>query len=236
MGSSVLDQPDHLAKVLAELEARKESLRSRLESLDTAINGLQGLQAASASSSSELEGLNKAEEMLANHLEDVPAASNAVEAQPLREQTAEVVPPVSVTSLHSEGSEHRGFVLKYDTTNSPAERPKALKRQLQVPPADRRKPNHLNVYVNRNTEWASRQFVAPHSPRAIFRHKTGHRCPKCGSQDTRLSLSRGIADCFMFLFDYSLARCRNCDTRFRIWRSREEDEDQHEADAHPATD
>ena len=233
MGSNIVDQPDHLAKVLAELEARKQSLRSRLESLDTAINGLHGLQAA-ASHISEIEDLTQAEEILARteHLDEV------VHSEPLREQTAEVMPPMAVqTQLEPQVSERRDFVLKYD--NSPAEMTKALKRPLQGASVDRRKPAQLNVYVNRNSEWASRQFVAPHSPRAIFRHKAGHPCPKCGSQDTRMSLTRGIADCFMFLFDYSLARCRNCDTRFRIWRAREEDDEQLEHDepeAHPTTD
>src|SRR5580698_8430349 len=125
MGSNVVDQPDHLAKVLAELEARKQSLRSRLESLDTAINGLHGLQAASsASDSSELEGLRKAEEILAG-------AEQLVQV-PLREQMAEVMPPLAVkTQSEPQVSERRDFVLKYDSPNSPAQTPKALKRPLQ---------------------------------------------------------------------------------------------------------
>jgi ssDNA-binding Zn-finger/Zn-ribbon topoisomerase 1 len=86
--------------------------------------------------------------------------------------------------------------------------------------------------MNQNAEWAARQMVAPSSPRSIFRQKTGHKCPKCGSADTRVSVTRGILDIFMFLFDYSIGRCRNCDTRFRIWQSREEEPDLH---AEPAT-
>lgn len=178
------DQPDRLENVLAQLEARKQSLRSRLENLDTAIDGLHGL-----------EGLNKAEEILAG---------------------PEVMPPLTV--------QEQPQMLK------------ALTRPLPVASVERPQPAHLNVYVNLNSEWASRQFVAPDSPRAIFRRKAGHRCPKCGSQDTRISLSRGIADRLMFLFDYSRARCRSCDTRFRIWRSREEDDQQHEPEAHSPAD
>jgi hypothetical protein len=77
----------------------------------------------------------------------------------------------------------------------------------------------LNVYVNQNAEWAARQIVPVDSPRAVFRQSTGHACPKCGSQDTRVSTTRGVADILMFLFEYSNARCRNCAARFRIWES-----------------
>jgi hypothetical protein len=229
MGFKVVDQPDHIAKVLAELQAHKESLQNRLVSLDNAIKGLHGLQ-SSASASSEFEALNDAEETLADRGEAEGDAS--VQAEPLREQTADVLPPLAVRTPEVDASQRRELILRYDASNSPADTFKALNRPAQGPAVDRGKANHLNVYVNRNTEWASHQFVAPHSSRAVFRHKTGHRCPKCGSQDTRLSLTRGISDCFMFLFDYSRARCRNCDTRFRIWRSRDEHDDQSEADVH----
>lgn len=53
-----------------------------------------------------------------------------------------------------------------------------------------------------------------------FRKKAPARCPKCGSPDTRESATRGIADFLMLLFDYSNARCRSCDSRFRIWKAR----------------
>ena len=232
MGSKVADLPDHLAKVLAELEARKESLRSRMESLDTAISGIHGMQATAPGASLARQPDNSQDVVAEHHELDETAP---VQAVPLREEVGEVI-PVPNTPSQPNPSERRDFILKYDTPNTPAERPNALKRPLEGAAVELRQPTHLNVYVNKNTEWASRQFVPPHSPRAVFRRKTGHRCPKCGSQDTRLSLSRGIADCFMFLFDYSLARCRNCDNRFRIWRSRDEDDDQPEADIHHSAD
>jgi hypothetical protein len=216
----VAESPDHLAEMLAELEARKEALRNRIESLDTAISGIHELQAASPASAAVQ-----------------PVDPQLIQAEDLnespihvlqREQTTEVRPPLE--------SERRDFIRKHDLHNTLAETPKALSRPVQLAPSERRKPDQLNVYVNQNSEWASRQFVAPHSPRAVFRRKAGQRCPKCGSQDTRLTTTRGIADCFMFLFDYSLARCRNCDSRFRIWRSREEGDDpQHDLDQQPNT-
>jgi hypothetical protein len=109
--------------------------------------------------------------------------------------------------------------------NVPAERHAPLQRPVFTPAPERRKPAALNIYVNRNSDWASRQLVPAQSARAVFRHKAEHNCPKCGSQDTRVSHTRGIADMFMFLFDYSMARCRNCDLRFRIWQSRAGDDE-----------
>jgi hypothetical protein len=225
----VVDLPDHLAKVLAELESRKESLRNRLESLDSAINGIHALQSASPGYTSdaiaaEAASVREAESLLDVIRHNVPERENAREIQRTAEPKVENEP-----AAH----ERRDFILRPDIPNSPAERPKQPGRPLPSPAPDKRQRAHLNVYVNKNADWASRQFVPPHSSRAIFRQKAGQACPKCGSHDTRLSLTRGIADCFMFLFDYSLARCRNCDTRFRVWRAREdEDDDQSELEAH----
>ena len=173
--------------------------------------------------------------------DSIDEVAGAAPDQPQREHPDRIHPPVIRTQPEpaplrraqtaTSGASH------VTQSKSLAERPKPLKRPAaqQTPVTERRKPNQLNIYVNRNADWASKQFVAPKSPRAVFRHKTGHRCPKCGSQDTRLSLTRGIADCLMFLFDYSLARCRNCDTRFRIWRSREEDQAEQDFEAQPHT-
>jgi len=72
----------------------------------------------------------------------------------------------------------------------------------------------VNVYVNRFPEWSS----AMAQGKAVVRKQAGIRCPKCSSPDTRQSLTRGLADFFMFLFDYTNARCRNCNARFRVWR------------------
>jgi DNA-directed RNA polymerase subunit RPC12/RpoP len=169
----VADSPEALAKVLADLEARKESLRDELNRLDVA-------------------------------LAEIHAKAELV-VQPESHPEPE---PVTET----------GFILQSDY--SPAETPQAVRAPLPKAPPERRKEARLNIYVNQNADWASRQFVNPGSTKSVFRQKTGAKCPKCGSMDTRFSSSRGIADCFMFLFDYSVARCRSCDSRFRIWKNR----------------
>jgi hypothetical protein len=173
---------------------------------------------------------------------DDPAVESVAEL-PVREQAETAVtaamglaPPANPANPAE--SERRDFVLQEDHPYyTLLDKEKALLRPV-VPKVDpaRRKSALLNVYVNQNSDWASRQIVSSQSRRANFRRKTGHRCPHCGSQDTRLSATRGVADWFMFLFDYSLARCRNCDTKFRIWRSREEDDaagDEKQLDPHP---
>ncbi len=227
--------PEHLAKTLAELEAQKESLRSRLESVDSAIVGIQGLKSAPAAPAPDPADAQA-----------VPPVATASDANPNFILVNDV--PEEMPQREFVGEVRRSQVQRVATqpqTGNPNSAPppqkspvttgKALARQTPQPAPDRRKPSQLNIYVNRNAEWAAQQFVPPHSPRAVFRHKTGHRCPKCGSQDTRLSLTRGLTDCLMFLFDYSIARCRNCDTRFRIWRSRsEEDDGEHELEGHPS--
>lgn len=78
----------------------------------------------------------------------------------------------------------------------------------------RQKKAAVNVYVNRFPEWSS----AMAQGKVVVRKQHGIRCPKCSSPDTRQSLTRGLADFFMFLFDYTNARCRNCNARFRVWR------------------
>jgi hypothetical protein len=78
----------------------------------------------------------------------------------------------------------------------------------------RRKVSAVNVYVNRFPEWSR----AMARGKTVARKQNGIRCPKCSSTDTRQSLTRGLSDFFMFLFDYSNARCRNCNARFRVWR------------------
>lgn len=201
------DLPADLAKVLAELEARKRSLENRLHSIDSAIQSIHGLQTADS-------------------YEELPA--DPVEETPVREQPVFLANSLeTVAQPHPEPSERRDFVLQPEKPYySLLEKEKALRRPIvSTPDTERTKSAHLNVYVNQNSDWASKQIVSPKSRRAIFRHKTGHRCPKCGSQDTRLSVTKGLADCLMFLFDYSLARCRNCDTKFRIWRAREDEDD-----------
>jgi hypothetical protein len=111
-----------------------------------------------------------------------------------------------------------------------------LRRPVFTPAPERRKRAGLNIYVNENSEWASNQFVPASSPSSVLRKKTGHCCPKCGSRDTRMSTTRGIADMFMFLFDYSIARCRNCDVRFRIWPSRAGNDGATPFEAQPSVD
>lgn len=238
------DLPEDLAKVLAELEARKRSLQNRLQSIETAIQSIHGLQVSydvplENSHVTDFVLVDRADEVLATEPQGVE--SEPVVEVPEREPVGAVYTAVEVPPVAVPGSERRDFILQPDTpggyvpggsgpNTSLIEKEKALRRPNPKPPKDSRKAAHLNVYVNKNSDWASRQLVSPKSRRATFRHKTGQRCPKCGSQDTRLSLTKGIADCFMFLFDYSLARCRNCDTKFRIWRAREEVDDAGEQD------
>ncbi len=244
--------PEHLAKVLADLEARKQSLRSRLQILDSAIEGIQSLGIAEEELSPEAAMLQL--ESLADVEKAILGEEGRTPAVPVRETASEVERPVFNGNLSvRNGNTHlpvrngNGHPLpnviyangsvEGQTEKSPAERPRALKRPFPKTAPERRKAAHLNIYVNQNSDWASSQFVAPQSPRAVFRHRTGQRCPSCGSQDTRFSVTRGVADFFMFLFDYSIARCRNCNTRFRIWREREEDEQTAPPDleAHPST-
>jgi hypothetical protein len=230
----VADLPEDLARVLAELEARKRSLKNRLQSLDSAIEGIQGRQQASkvVDPAPDPKVLDYS---TLNPLVEVPMEGADVEV-PERENAGEVHPSVVLQgSVESDTDECTDFVLQPNMPHTPAETPKALRIPITKPAPEQRKPAQLNVYVNQNTDWASRQLVAPNSPRAVFRHKTGHKCPKCGSADTRLSLTRGIGDCFMFLFDYTIARCRNCDSRFRIWRSRDEDDGEQERELEPHT-
>jgi DNA-directed RNA polymerase subunit RPC12/RpoP len=81
---------------------------------------------------------------------------------------------------------------------------------------DCRKTPGLNIYINRFPEWSRRM-----SPATVqYRKKAGRACPKCGSPDTRESPSRRRSDFLMFLFNYSNARCRSCQSRFRIWKNR----------------
>jgi hypothetical protein len=234
----VADLPDDLSKVLGELESRKRSLENRLQSIDTAIQSIQGLQTSYSHRSedpkvSEFAIVNRAEDSQTVEQEELQAL-DLFDEMPMREDLtsaymASILQATSDPVPVVENIECRDFVLQPDSPNtSIIEKEKALRRPNPKPAAERRKQAHLNVYVNQNSDWASRQLVSPQSKRATFRQKTGQRCPKCGSQDTRLSVTKGLADCFMFLFDYSLARCRNCDTKFRIWRSRE-DEDESDA-------
>ena len=79
----------------------------------------------------------------------------------------------------------------------------------------RRKAAGLNVYVNPFPEWSR----AMAKGKTVVRKQNGVRCPKCGSCDTRQSLTRGLSDILLFCFDFINARCRNCNTRFRVWRA-----------------
>jgi hypothetical protein len=203
----VADSPIQYDAVLADLEARKESLRNRLDGLDSAISGIRSLAG------------------LTQEVEVPQAAPIAHEtAQPVREAVQQ---PVRLTANQQPvpAPQHRRTVARAEAS---------LQRPIQTAPPERRRTPGLNVYVNQHPEWAAQQIIAPTSRRSIFRQKTGHNCPKCGSGDTRVSVTRGLSDVFMFLFDYSIGRCRNCDTRFRIWRSREEEPDQ-DLQAEPAT-
>jgi hypothetical protein len=232
----VADLPENLAKVLEELESRKKSLRGRLESLDNAIDGIQRLRSLSDDSRDILPDT----QTTAFALVDSPIEDES--ESPVREDCGTIQrSAITRSSAEPETTvvSRNGIVIPAPVSTgrswSPAEKTKPLNRPLSAPPpSEGRRRNHLNIYVNRNAEWASKQFVGPKSPRALFRHKTGQRCPQCGSQDTRLSLTKGVADCLMFLFDYSIARCRNCDTRFRIWRSRDEEEGETELEVQPA--
>jgi hypothetical protein len=201
----VADFTNQYAAVLADLEERKNALRSRLESLDATIAGLRALAELSPVGDSEVEEapVRVPDRMIpapipAPMTAPVPNQAVAYQRTPLRPQQAP----------------------RYARADEIQQR-----IPLQGPAAapERRKATGLNVYVNQNQDWASRQMVSPASPRSVFRQATGHRCPKCGSQDTRVSTTRGLSDLFMFLFEYSIGRCRNCDTRFRIWQAREED-------------
>jgi hypothetical protein len=229
--------PDHLAKVLAELEARKQSLRSRLEVLDSAISGIQTLHGPTGEISPEavllqLDQLESAERLLSAEtvlqegaVSPSEVLSGVIPERESPEQNHTITPAkVPATVSKTEPESRRAFILVNEGSHTPVPKTQALTRPIPKPDPERRKPPQLNVYVNRNADWASAQLLAPQSPRAVFRHKTGQRCPSCGSQDTRLSLTRGLADFFMFLFDYSIARCRNCNCRFRIWRARPEEE------------
>lgn len=84
-------------------------------------------------------------------------------------------------------------------------------------PERRKRSIALNVYVNPFPEWGR----AMAQGKTVARKKAGVRCPKCGSCDTRQSLTRGLSDFFLFLFDFMNARCRNCSARFRIWQTPE---------------
>jgi hypothetical protein len=186
--------------VLADLEERKKALWQRLESLDAAIAGIRALIEAS-------EGLVPG--MVAPPVYSAPAASLVRTYAPLAQQ-----------HLPEHLPQQQFAVRAY---SAPAPAPAALRPSAfqQTPADDGRASTGLNIYVNANTQWASKQFISPDHTRSIFRKKTGLRCPKCDSQDTRVSVTRGFSDLFMFLFDYSIGRCRNCDTRFRIWKPRE---------------
>ncbi len=82
-----------------------------------------------------------------------------------------------------------------------------LKDRRRVAPA-------LNIYVNPFPEW-SRAMVLGNSTHP---RKPGARCPKCGSCDTRPSVTRTLSDFFLLFFDYTNLRCRQCTGRFRVWR------------------
>ena len=84
-------------------------------------------------------------------------------------------------------------------------------------PERRKKATALNVYVNPYQEWGR----AMARGKVVARKKAGIRCPKCGSCDTRQSLTRGLSDFLLFIFDFMNARCRNCSARFRVWRTPE---------------
>ena len=43
---------------------------------------------------------------------------------------------------------------------------------------------------------------------------TTHKCPNCGSHDTRKSLPRGVLDTFILMFGRWPYRCRKCSYRF----------------------
>jgi hypothetical protein len=98
--------------------------------------------------------------------------------------------------------------------------PAAVQSKPEPLTPERRKKPGLNIYVNKYPEW-SRQMSRGN---LNFRKKAGLRCPKCGSSDTRDSVTRSISDFLMLLFDYSNARCRNCNHLFRNWKPRAEPE------------
>jgi hypothetical protein len=199
----VTEFTNQYAAVLADLEERKAALTSRLESLDATIAGLRALADLPPIGDSAVDQVPVREQF---------AYKAAVENQAVRQTLQQPVYLRHQLEAQAAPAQDRSAEL---TQQRPVQAPSAA--------SERRSSTGLNVYVNQNSEWASRQMVAPTSPRSVFRQATGHRCPKCGSQDTRVSTTRGLSDIFMFLFEYSVGRCRNCDTRFRIWQAREED-------------
>ena len=210
------DSPEQLAQVLADLEARKESLKHRLSSLDSTIQGIQAI-------------ITPVAEAPPPRPQRIVVADEELTAVPVRESVVSVPPDVEVLAVSDTGREREesqggSDSVLVDSSQIPATRPAQLKRPIPQVQPERRKPGSLNIYVNRNAEWAARQLVAAQPTNTQAKPKTSRRCPSCGSHDTRASVKKGVADMFMFLFDYSVARCRNCDTRFRIWPTREADE------------
>jgi hypothetical protein len=204
----VADTSEHLAVALSELEAGRESLRSRIDTLDSAIAGMQAPEPSNPSQPGEQPKAIEQTEPVRENPAGIAAREGSSPASTLEQQTG-------LTNRVAQGSQ-----------TDRREQGRPVQRPQFKAPQERRRLGKLNVYHNQNTDWALGQFIPSHSPRAVFRHKAGEPCPHCGSQDTRISFTRGFADYFMFLFDYSNARCRSCDKRFRIWRTRPEDDAQ----------
>jgi hypothetical protein len=213
----VTEFTDQYAAVLSDLEERKASLKSRLESLDATIAGLRAL-AALPSPQVSASGEGPANQVPVRELPKYSAEQPVLRRD---EHFSMSAPSATRNESLFKRVPEANTSSRADRSNELQERRATRRGGSTI--ADARRPAGLNVYVNQNAEWAARQLVPASSPRAIFRQSTGHRCPKCGSQDTRVSTTRGLSDLFMFLFEYSVGRCRNCDTRFRIWQARDEE-------------
>jgi hypothetical protein len=227
----VTDSPEQVAKLLTELEAEKVALKNRLDRLDSVIVGLHALVAPAPAVSpddSPVVGLNDSP----NHIQSAGTEEERGFIL-VREAPSSAAPPpyqqpnagVKAQAMEETQDLSRRESISTSSSNSPAEREKSLRRRMPSPAPERRQPTgNLNIYVNQNVEWAARQLTSSKSSRSLLHRRTGHACPSCGSHDTRISLTRGVSDILMFLFDYTSARCRSCDTRFRIWRSQAQDE------------
>ncbi len=211
MVQAVPDSPEQIARLLAELEAEKAALQNRLNSLDSVIAGIQTLIETPPSATHDDSGSLDGERGFVLVRETEPVEP----PQQLEHSRDEVAKRDQVASSDKPRDNSRSLI----------EREKSLGRPLPKPPSERPPTAKLNIYVNQHADWAARQLVSNRSSRSSHRRKTGYRCPSCGSSDTRVSLTRGVSDLFMFLFDYTSARCRNCDTRFRIWRTHPEDDE-----------
>lgn len=216
------DSPEQLAKLLAELEAEKAALQTRLTSLETVISGIHSLLNSPADIAQDERGFVLVRESTTFPPHAAPAQKELRQNVPWSDSVTADAGPTNLMKPEQ--------IVSSPENDRPAEPDKSLRQHAPEAPPERRRPAKLNIYVNQNAEWAARQLITTKVSRSALRRKTGHRCPSCGSNDTRISLSRGVSDLFMFLFDYTSARCRNCDTRFRIWRSHP-DEEEHEPSA-----